>query len=418
MNDAHPAVDTPTTNPQLPHQKRLTGNRFHLWLYIAAWWGVCFVGGFSGLFRFDRFFAFAYYFAALSAPEKVLALLLALPLVWLTLFAHELGHVVAGKLVGYRIWQVTVGKLIIKPLKRGFRFRVNWLAKGLAGSVEVYTDAPEDPHLRRKHTLLVLGGPLGSLLIASVSFGFVARSGLQSYAPGELYTQELWLLLILSWLGAVAAGQTVITLLPFYASGSASDGLQLLGLWSRNPAILEDLRQAFRMSALYYGPTELRAWDLGVLSYFDERDDAESRYLSTISRYYHSHNAGDIAAAQSYLEKAFAEFEASNTPALAALHYEKACFYAFHFGDTVMAQTHFEAGRRKHGDPDARRMAKTALRLAEGRFEEALRLSELALRLLDRERDSGYNRAARDWVVAMRARALAGEALRDERPAS
>ena len=109
--------------------------------------------------------------SGIQKPLFFIGLLLPLPLV---LAIHEGGHLLGGKLAGFRFALFIVGPLMISRRKDGIKFSVNkslGAYGGLAASFPTTTD-----NLRKGMTMLVAGGPLASLntgiLFLGMSFLF------------------------------------------------------------------------------------------------------------------------------------------------------------------------------------------------------------------------------------------------------
>jgi len=339
-----------------------------------------------------------------SYNEALVALSLVLPLWWVGILVHELGHVALGRLQGLKTWRVIAGPVLVHPRRRGVQFRYNWTQSKGGGLAYAYTEDPDDPRLRGKHFWMVLGGPLASLLLAASAFGLVALFRLRVYQTYELYPWEVWLGLCLSFLGTVAAWHAVTSLMPYRAAWLMSDGLQLLKL-VRDPTFLGELRETYRYTQLFHGKARPRDWDLSLLEPFERENRARhGRYGAAVARYYHCLDRRDHAQAKEHLDAAFAYLPEMGNLAASSLRFEAAYFYAFHLNDAAMAQELFEVGSEASGDRVEQARARIAL-LLESNQEEALQLATRTLRYLEGERDSGIVDAEQTWVREMAERA-------------
>ena len=133
-----------------------------------------------------------------------------------TIFLHECGHLLGGRLVGFRFLLLIVGPLqIVRVNENQLRVQLNRnlaLAGGLAAAV------PQDNHnLARRMLVMVAGGPAMNLLLA-------AGSGL---AAGFLPSPWNLVLIIFA---ALNIGIGLVTLVPMKTSGFHTDGARILML--------------------------------------------------------------------------------------------------------------------------------------------------------------------------------------------
>ncbi len=365
------------------------------------------LGGFLDL----DFAPFTDYLGALNSQGVAVAFLLAVPLLWLLTFVHELGHALAGRLVGFKTLYIWVGPLHIEPHKRGVRVKYNWAGVKPSGAAHLHTENPDDPHFRRRYALILLAGPLASLVLAVTAFGAHRALGLAAFEPYELYAWELYTALLLTTIGTFAAWQALGNLAPLKVGNFLFDGLQLLNL--RDPAFVERLQQSYRYQGLYFGSVRPRDWDLRVLAPYDqfdpERNPAEA-FPGLISGYFYALDSGDVQAAKDALDKALTAAQAISPVFNPTLHFEAAYFYAFHLGDQETAQVHFGRGAELNGDEREQVKAQVALLLAEGRYHEAVERADWALAYQRGEPDSGARRTEIEWLLAMRERAVVRQA--------
>ena len=104
--------------------------------------------------------------------EVVGAVALVVGVSWVGLVVHEFGHALAAHLTGFRIRLVYFGRLAATRGAAGWR--VQWLRErvGRGGGVNVDPVRPE--HLRRRHFVVVAGGPAAHLLLAGAMLGALA----------------------------------------------------------------------------------------------------------------------------------------------------------------------------------------------------------------------------------------------------
>lgn len=100
-----------------------------------------------------------------------LAFLLFFAILYLCVFAHELGHAVAAMLYGFRVHMFAVGPIAYRPVPRKFSYMTRNQTGDMAGFVVALP--PETADRRLGWTMLSLGGPLASYAFAAACFGLV-----------------------------------------------------------------------------------------------------------------------------------------------------------------------------------------------------------------------------------------------------
>lgn len=127
-------------------------------------------------------------------------MLLYLPILMLTVVLHELGHVIAGIVVGFHFSSITIGPFSI-GLQYGkvkFQIRAQSGALGFAG-MHIETVS----RLRRKLLIFVMAGPLTNLVTGIIAAGFIFVSPQTERS---------------SWLIALSAAFSMLSLLVFVMS--------------------------------------------------------------------------------------------------------------------------------------------------------------------------------------------------------
>ena len=133
---------------------------------------------------------------------------------------HETGHVLAGKLVGFRFTLFIVGPFKVHSTESGIHFGLNrslMLAGGLGGA------APTDSRNLPSRTMAyVAGGPAASLLLAISALGL-------------LYVVPTSIGIVLSIIAMSSFFIGIVTLIPTRMGGLVSDGARLLMLRRSGP---------------------------------------------------------------------------------------------------------------------------------------------------------------------------------------
>ncbi|MCF8262606.1 MAG: hypothetical protein K9J12_17650 [Melioribacteraceae bacterium] len=132
---------------------------------------------------------------------------------YLVLIIHEVGHVIGGKLVGFKFLFLTVGPLSLLNNESKLKLALNndvSLFGGIAGCMPDSTE-----NLPKKMLVYILGGPGASLLFALLFLGI-----------NYLILDSTNLFLLISGFGS--GGIFIASIIPGKASGFKTDGAQAL----------------------------------------------------------------------------------------------------------------------------------------------------------------------------------------------
>lgn len=314
--------------------------------------------------------------------------LLALPLIILLVLAiHEGGHLAGGMSRGMRFLLFIVGPFAWMRGKDGIRFR--WIFNlGTFGGLAAAMPAP-DRELKPQLMRLVLGGPLASLLLATIAFAAAW------WLPGR--TSAYCLIVAVMSLGIF-----VVTAIPMRSGGFMSDGMQFLQL-SRNPVMVD---RRVRLTALMgqgMAGTRPRDYDAKLLAQAQAMTGDERIYDVGVwlCSYFHALDSGDIAAAGDWLdriESAFDEYPAGFRQSLAI---ELALFEALHRRRLDVAQAWMARAKGGVVDASRRSLAQAALAHLQGRRETALAELAAAQRKLGQSMDAGSAQLTADQIEAL-----------------
>lgn len=274
---------------------------------------------------------------------------------FLVLLAHELGHVIGGRLVGFRFRLLIVGPLKIDRVDERLRIGLN-RSLALAGGLAAASPA-DDRNLTRRMLIYVAGGPAMSLL-----FGATALL-LQPFTTGAPAFG-------LSLVGLASLAIALVTLIPMRADGFASDGARILMLLRGGP----DAERWCAVAALandLFGrrprdlPPELIERSLALA-------DGSADYLGSVFvAYSWALDRGDLTAAGAYLDIMTANLAAFNGALRPSVLIEAAYFTAVHRADPVGARALFTKARGGLIEAHTRARAEAAVLFAEGRPSEA-----------------------------------------------
>ena len=158
-------------------------------------------------------FAMAALFGPFSpAADDAGKLLLSAILVLALSVVHEIGHVLAGRLVGVGFRSLTIGPLAVVRRERGYTVQPNTLWTRFSGCVERdFSGGRPEAH---RLIASALGGPAANLLLAAALFATGRHGGLTD-------DLALWSLLF-----------GLFNLVPIRHGGQTSDGGLALALWN------------------------------------------------------------------------------------------------------------------------------------------------------------------------------------------
>lgn len=296
---------------------------------------------------------------------------------------HEAGHVVGGKLVGFRFTLFVVGPFKLYSTPGGVRLGLNrslMLAGGLGGATPT-----DSRNLTHRMTAYVAGGPVASLLLA------VAAFGLFFIAPPSIG-------IILALAAVTSLGIGVVTLIPNKTGGLVSDGARLLMLRRNGPEAERWCALAALSGASMLGKRP-RDWDEEMvrksLAHPDSTfDDAGA----SSTAYYHALDLGRIDEAETLLERALS---AENLPEMMRSQtlLENAFFQASFRQDTEKARSLFsKAQPGKVLEKHLPVRAEAAILFAEGEGEKAKQKAHKSLEALDRSFSAGTAKLEKEWL--------------------
>jgi hypothetical protein len=328
-----------------------------------------------------------------SAAAYVARTLLGTMVVWapillLEIAAHEMGHVLAGRLVGFRFMFCTIGPLKVTSTGRGLvlAYNENWMK--VAGSA---ASVPTDPRNARQRELVrVMGGPMASLLVGCAAVALAATTSGMAHRLCELAA-----ITSLFSFGA--------NMLPFKSGGALSDG-------ARIKMLLRSRQSADRYCAIValVGASKRgqrpRDWDpewvaraTGLAD--GSLDGIAGHHLA----YYSSVDRRDLTGAGHHLERALAASQGAHVPPRVrwVIQVDAAFFHAYFRGDPAAATALLGAagaGKAKH-DRFMQLRAESAVLRAQGKHPEAMAMAMQGLAAMDQERlgETGWQ-LEREWL--------------------
>jgi len=326
-----------------------------------------------------------------SINEFFIIVISVLFLGWLVLLIHEVGHLIGGRIAGFRFMLLVVGPLKVLREGNDIRLRLNTslaLAGGIAAS------APMDAYnLRRRMITMVAGGPAASLLLAIMCSGSFLV--LLAVTPTPINERVA---LLLPMAGLMSFAVFLITIIPARTSGFFTDGARLRML-------LRAGSQAERWSALVaiyaasLGGQRPRDWSVELIQQATDLpdgtlDDASGYLLA----YYWALDQQEYEKAERYL--AYALGFRATLPALirASLALEAAYLAAHYHRNPQAARAWLQQAKGGINDRHTRLRAQAAIAWAAGEHAAVQGYITQALTALDSTIDLGAAEAEREWL--------------------
>jgi len=297
------------------------------------------------------------------------------PILYASIAFHEIGHLIAGKLVGMEAGGIVVGGLMI--LKSGNRwiYRFDFrriLSGGLAKPLPKKGDF--DP---AQYAWMVAGGPLATLLLAAVSGTVFWKSG----SPGGWLSTVVWINVFL----------LISTLIP--AGGLNKSDIPSLWSLLRHPQESRSWIAVLQVQSEETAGVLPRDWDSELFArMLDHSAIAGDNAYRQMLAFYRRIDEGNEAAALGHLEKALAASGRCGGPVRHWCFLEAACSSALLRGNPTAARTWLERATRLRRQM-SRHGIDAAIAQSEKRYQDALRLWDAALAYLAKGRfDSGLSR--------------------------
>jgi hypothetical protein len=276
-------------------------------------------------------------------------------LFWITLVSavygsilfHELGHLVLGDIVGFRLIGFGVGPLSWVRLGGRWRAQMRY-DKLLGGHTSMVPSTPRN--LRIRAMVLTLGGPLASVLLGTIGTLFLLL------IPGPQWPATAGRIVALAT--GLAFGDFIFNLLPLASEAQYSDGARLWQMYRRGPWC------DFHCANHYMGLSQTtslrpRDWPTAMV----ERAAEFAAQLpqpsgSFAMAYAHFLDRGDWQRALNWLERAHLMAQPGSRLSH-ALSIDRAFLEAFHRHDGREAQRWFEQAPPRDDSTDYWRSAAT-----------------------------------------------------------
>ncbi len=317
------------------------------------------------------------------------------------LLVHELGHLLGGRLVGFRAFLLIIGPLRLERSQAGWAMHLNQelaLYGGMAGSAA--TDARD---LGRRTAVLVAGGPVASAALALGAALVLHALDLSPRNANASFT-SLLCFLTLQALSLVSAAICIVTLVPMQTSGFLTDGARLLRLLRGGPVAERDIAiQAIIGSSL--SGVRPRDWDTALIDTARElRDGSLFEFIALQFAQMHVADRGDFEHSLVLLRQLLQDVDRIPKLMIAAIHLDAARQFAL-AGLVNEARAHTALAKGPvMGAPYLKPLAEAALLAAEGRDVESAALLQTIRPMLARSIDRGASRWLTDAIDELQAR--------------
>jgi Peptidase family M50 len=336
----------------------------------------------------------------------VLVFALQAAILFVTILAHEGGHLLAGRLVGFRVQEIALGPLQIRRTGRGLAIMFNnclpWLGGGAMSAPGGVADAT---NLRWRAAIVAAGGPLASLfLTAWAAVPLIGYTLSCTHRPGRhLKTIDFWIIfslsLILIWSLAGFVGNTI----PASVGGRLTDGAMLLALLRGGPWA-ERYCALIIISGASLAGERPRDWDVSLLRpRLHQPPERSAPSLSmALMAYYWLLDRHDAAGAGALLDEILGEVPTALPMMRVRLILEAAYFEARHRHNASAARTWLSSAKGTTADRHMRLRAESAVLLAEGRCQEAWKQAQAGLFALKRAMNTGIAQVEAEWLCEIR----------------
>ena len=322
----------------------------------------------------------------------------------LALAVHEAGHVLGGRMAGFRFSLLAFGPLRIERAAERIRWARNRNPVHYGGFAVCIPAG--GPNLRRGMVLFVAAGPVASLLVGAAALGVRAGLGLDASGSGALVPGAYIAGEALQALGIASLLLGIATLIPMRFGGLASDGRQLLDMLGSSA----EAERAAAVMALHVrsaGGERPRDWSLPLLERALALPDGSVHDVAAqVLAYRRALDLGDLGEAEGCLRRALDRIDDLPSGQAGRLALEAAFFTAAYRGDAAGARAWLAraGGVTVLLEPHARWCAEAAIFAAEGNAARAVSAAARAEEELAGALDVGSAQARTEALRALLSR--------------
>jgi hypothetical protein len=337
----------------------------------------CSFGGLAGLLLGMSPSMHLHYFAGFNG-------FLFLPALYVTIAVHEVGHLLAGRIVGMRPGAIVIGGIAVFKSGRRWLIRFNYRRMFSGGLAKVL---PQKGNFRpAPFGWMIAGGPIASLIFTVVCGLVKFRCGRGTWG----WTDTLF------WIAMLT---TVGPLVPVSSGLNKSDGARLWKLMRRP----DRARPWMALLALQTEETRgvlPRNWDSELVRQMLMADPSSGEYsYIQLLAFYRCTDEKKEEVALEHLENALARSASSSKVLRQCIFLEAASSSALSRGSVSQARTWLErTGEVK--EPVSADGVEVAIAIREERYDDVLRfLATARARIERRKLDSGLARFAKEKLA-------------------
>ncbi len=302
------------------------------------------------------------------------------------ILVHECGHLLGGRLVGSRFLLLIAGPLMILREQRGIRVRLN---KNLGSYGGLAASMPQgDQDIPRKMLVMVIGGPIASLLLAGASLGLAAWPGLLSATTSY----------VLFWIALLSGFTFVATIIPIHNGGYYTDGARILMLL-KGGARVERWCAGVLLNNLLLAGRLPREWSPILLQKSTAMPDGTlDDVMGCNFAYYHALDTGNVVGAKQFLERQLTQL--NQLPSIIRPNFalEAAYFEARYHANPEAARRWLAQTKGGIVDRCTRARVEAAVLLAEGKRDEARACIQTGLSSVKDAMYMGTGRLEEAWL--------------------
>jgi Peptidase family M50 len=326
--------------------------------------------------------------SSMKGKVSLLGMLAIVPIIYGVIVAHELGHLIGGKLAGMQLQMFAAGPVLITRSRDGMQLELNRHWQMWGGMVALTPNGRAN--VGRQLICVIAGGPLMSLLLGiSLVFGaMMLPAGTAKF------------LMILGGITSCVIGAA--TLIPNTAASFPSDGRQILDLL-RGGTLATQHQAMMRIIAADNAGTRPSDWSANDLHDLQQCDGVVplKQLMAHWLMYFHWRDKRDLHQAAIALRQLLDVSATVNKMFRPHIAMEVADFLAHYTSHHDAAKAWIAEGDNKRAPVHLRHSARAAMAHVEGAAAVAAKEIELAKTALSKLPGRGYATAAADWLDAL-----------------
>ncbi len=332
-------------------------------------------------------------------PSLALALVLLFAAVLVSLIVHELGHLFAGKAVGFRFYVLTIGPFMIQKVGDSLRPGIN-RHLNVGGGLTIML--PETDQFKDSDMFwMILGGPLGNFVL--LVFCALALLAFSLLSDGFIESPGAFALFITGFVSLILGA---FNMLPMGRNSQLeTDGMHLLDL-KRGGVRAAAKHKLTAISVSMWSGSRPRDLDKDAIESLLQLTSSEVNHAALAARFIAAVNhldCGRPAAAEAHLDDIADEVEKNRNALMEGSVYAlKAVISAAYRNDRSSAEAFLGRAKKAYVEGQTIAMAEAALLVLDGTVEEGKRCAERGLREADASPDKGGVELEKDILQQLR----------------